>query len=42
MSLEDQVEIMIYTCDVRPYYGGEMITTWNIPSVERELDSEQP
>lgn len=32
-----KVECMAYPDDTTPYYAGEMITTWKLPAVEREV-----
>ena len=37
LDLEDGIDTIIYSDDTWPYYAGEMLTTWNIPAVEREL-----
>lgn len=31
------IEILIYPDDTRPFYAGEMVSTWNLPDVEREV-----
>lgn len=31
------IEFLAYPDDTAPYYAGEMITTWNMPPVEREV-----
>ena len=37
LDLEAGLEILIYPDDTAPYYAGEMISTWKLPSVEREV-----
>lgn len=37
LDLEAKVETMIYTENQQPYFGGEMITTWSLPAVQREV-----
>ncbi len=32
-----KVECMAYPNDTAPYYAGEMLTTWKLPAVEREV-----
>jgi hypothetical protein len=36
LDVTSGIETMIYTNDTAPYYGGEMITTWDLPPVRRE------
>lgn len=40
LNLEEPMEHMVYTTPTSPYYGGEMISTWRYPSVEREVSPE--
>lgn len=43
LSLESGIEYGIYTEDTAPFYAAEMITEWEVPSVEREvLHAPQP
>lgn len=35
--LENPLEYIIYPDSTQPYYLGEMITNWSIPTVEREV-----
>lgn len=37
LDLKAGVETLIYPDDTAPYYAGEMITTWILPAVEREV-----
>lgn len=37
LDLQEGVEFMAYPDDTAPYYAGEMITTWKMPPVEREV-----
>lgn len=37
LDLEAGLEAMIYPDDTAPYYAGEMISTWKLPAVEREV-----
>lgn len=37
LKLESPLEYVIYPDDTNPYHLGEMITTWEIPSIEREI-----
>jgi hypothetical protein len=39
LDLKVGVETIIYPDDTAPYYAGEMVTTWKLPSVEREVRS---
>lgn len=34
---EAGLETLIYPDDTAPYYAGEMISTWKLPAVEREV-----
>ena len=38
LNLEDGLETLIYPDDTAPYYTGEMISTWILPGVEREVN----
>ena len=33
---DGQIESVIYQEDMQPYYAGEMVTVWEIPSVQEE------
>lgn len=35
--IKKPLEYIVYPDDTAPYYLGEMITVWNIPSIEREV-----
>ena len=37
LNLQDGLESLIYPDDTAPYYAGEMISTWRIPPVKREV-----
>lgn len=37
LDLQSKLEMLIYPDDTQNYYLGEMMTTWIIPSVEREV-----
>lgn len=37
LDLEAGIESLVYPDDTAPYYAGEMISTWNLPAVEREV-----
>ena len=37
LNLQEGVETMIYPDDTAPYFMGEMVTTWNLPPVQREV-----
>lgn len=37
LDLKDGLEMLIYPDDTAPYYAGEMISTWIMPGVEREV-----
>lgn len=36
LDMETGVQWQIYEDDISPFYAGEMISTWEIPTVERE------
>lgn len=36
--LSDKVETIVYPDQESPYFFGEMMTTWRMPMVEREVD----
>lgn len=33
---DGKIETVIYQEDIQPYYAGEMVTTWQIPSIQEE------
>jgi hypothetical protein len=37
LDLTQAAEALIYPDDTAPYFAGEMVTTWKIPSIEREV-----
>lgn len=37
LDMEAGAERLIYPDDTAPYFAGEMITTWKIPAIEREV-----
>lgn len=37
LNLEAGLETLIYPNESAPYYVGEMVSTWDMPSVEREV-----
>lgn len=37
IDLQAGLESMIYTEETAPYYAGEIISTWKMPSVKREV-----
>lgn len=37
LDKDAKVECLVYPDDTAPYYAGEMITTWKLPAVEREV-----
>ena len=37
LNLDAELEFMIYPEDIAPYYAGEMVTNWEIPTIEREV-----
>lgn len=37
LERKEAIETMVYIDDTAPYYAGEMITSWIMPSVEREV-----
>jgi len=38
LDTEDGVDSVVYTDNIWPYYAGEMITSWKIPAIYREVD----
>lgn len=38
LDLEAGLESLVYPDDTAPYFVGEMISTWKLPAVEREVD----
>lgn len=37
LDLEVGIEILIVPDDTAPFYSGEMVSTWKLPNVEREV-----
>lgn len=37
LDLQDGLESMVYPDDTAPYYAGEIVSTWRIPPVKREV-----
>ena len=37
LNMEMGIEYLIYPDDTAPFYAGEMISNWLLPSVEREV-----
>ncbi len=37
LDLEAGLECLAYPDDTAPYYAGEIITTWKLPAIEREV-----
>ncbi|MCD8199809.1 MAG: hypothetical protein LUD25_02475 [Coriobacteriaceae bacterium] len=37
LDRDEGVEILYYPDDTAPYFVGEMLTTWNMPNIERKL-----
>jgi len=37
LDLEAGLESLIYPDDTAPYYAGEMVSTWKLPAVQREV-----
>ena len=35
------VEYLLYATQLPPYFAGEMLTTWKLPPVEREVTYEE-
>ncbi|MCF8017837.1 MAG: hypothetical protein K9L62_00430 [Vallitaleaceae bacterium] len=40
LDLETGLEMMVYPDDTAPYYAGEMLSTWILPAVQREVRSQ--
>ena len=38
LDLDAGLEVLIYPDDIAPYYVGEMISTWILPAIEREVN----
>lgn len=38
LDLEAGLETIVYPDDTAPYFVGEMISTWMLPPVEREVN----
>jgi len=39
LNLEAGLEAIIYPDNTAPYFGGEMVSTWQMPSVQKEVPS---
>lgn len=39
LDLEAGLETLIYPDDTAPYYAGEMMSTWKLPAIKREVKS---
>ncbi|MGD9567524.1 MAG: hypothetical protein AB7V48_04280 [Sedimentibacter sp.] len=39
LDLVAGLESMVYPDDTAPYYAGEMLSTWKIPAIQREVKS---
>ena len=37
LDLASGMEMLVYPDDTHPFYAGEMMTTWRIPAIEREV-----
>ena len=37
LDLKAGLESLVYPDDTAPYYAGEMLSTWILPAVEREV-----
>ena len=37
LDLTQGAEILVYPDDTAPYFAAEMVTTWQIPAIEREV-----
>ena len=37
LDLESEVETLVYPDDTAPYFIGEMISTWQLPAIKREV-----
>ena len=37
LDLQQGTECLIYPDETAPYYGGEMVTNWILPSIQREV-----
>lgn len=40
LDLKPGLEVLVYPDDTSPYYAGEMVSTWIVPSIKREVVSE--
>lgn len=38
LNLDAGIECMAYPDDTAPFFAGEMVSNWNLPAVEREVD----
>ena len=39
LDLEEQIQTLNYPEDTAPYYAGEMVTVWQMPTISQELNS---
>lgn len=39
LDLKAGLETLVYPDDTAPYYAGEMLSTWKIPAIQREVRS---
>jgi hypothetical protein len=37
LDMESGVELLVYPDDTAPYFVGELVTYWKLPSIEREV-----
>lgn len=37
LDLQQKLQMLVYTDDIYPYYGGEIYTVWRMPSPDREI-----
>jgi len=37
LDMETGIESLVYTNDSAPYYAGEMMSVWKLPSIERKV-----
>lgn len=40
LKLDSPLEYIVYSDETAPYYLGEMVTTWELPAIEREVQAE--
>lgn len=38
LDLQAGLEILVYPDDTAPFYAGEMVSTWKLPAIKREVD----